>query len=135
MRGGKRRCGIIKNGWLRSRIRIKIKLRIRVIQKFIRHIAKQNKQASINKLFKSISEIGVKFHREIFHCEEFHCQEFHCEEFHCEEFQFVWLCTYIIYFTYLEIFYFHRIYLYYPQSNSRHRNISHYHNYYYLYLL
>ena len=84
MRGGRRRCGIIKNGLLRSRIRIK--LRIRVTQKYIRHIVKQKKQASINNFFPSISEIGVKFHRKIFHCEEFHCQEFHCEEFNCEEF-------------------------------------------------
>ena len=36
----------------------------------------ETKQASINKLFKSISEIGLKFHRELFRCEEFHCEEF-----------------------------------------------------------
>ena len=50
-------------------------------QKYIRHIVKQNKQASTNKLLKLISEIGLKLHREMFHCEEFHCEEFHCEEF------------------------------------------------------
>ena len=59
---------------------------MRVTQKYIRHNAKQNKKASINKLFQLISEIGVKFHRELFRCEKFHCEEFQCEKFQCEKF-------------------------------------------------